>query len=502
MIMLLTDKKSYQKVKNTAAVSFCVFVSLVSLLLIFLPENAEAVVPVQDQANLNANSRTATSVMSLTKKEFVLDNIAWTLAKSLSSSLIRNVTQWVRTGFEGNPLFITDLSRFALDAANEASGIFLEEYLQKDTYNSLCQPWRNPIHLALTRANTGISNKNYKPQCTLADVINNASKMTDFMNDFQKGGWEAWGSLTASPANNPLGAYLDGLDAMDKASAEAKANAEKEAQMGQGFIGQKKCLSKTPEGRCKEWTIESPGTWVESQLAESTSAEIKNLELADELDELLGALAGQLNNWILEGLAKNPNEGNTPGPSTQPPASVSTGTKQNTINIIEQSVNDETEYVKTKQNTVETYSQSASLYASAKACLETQLGKISSCGGTSETSAGQVQANTDYVNKQITNINNNLIPGFNQEIAASNTLITKLRNLETSVQAVTTAQGLSDLYDQFSVFIQNAHNPYDQSKADQELEKAEQTKQDAQNQISNCQALPITCVAQETVTGP
>lgn len=466
------------------------------------PKNVEAVVPVQDQANLNVNSRTEASAKSLVKKEFVLDNIAWSLAKSLSSSLIRNVTQWVRTGFEGNPLFITDLSRFALDAANEASGIFLEEYLQKDTYDSLCQPWRNPIHLALTRANTGLSNKSYKPQCTLADVINNASKMTDFMNDFQKGGWEAWGSLTASPANNPIGAYLDGLDAMDQASAQAKANAEKEAQMGQGFTGQKKCLNKTPEGRCKEWTIESPGTWVESQLAESTSAEIRNLELADELDELLGALAGQLNNWILGGLAKNPNEGNTPGPSTQLPASVSAGTKQNTINMLEQSISDETEYVKARQNTVEAYSQSASLYASAKACLETQLRKVSSCGGTSETSAGQVQANADYVNKQIANINNNLIPGLNKEITASNALLTKLRELETSVQAVTTAQGLSDLYDQFSVFIQNAHNPYDQSKADQELEKAEQTKQDAQTQISNCQALPIVCTIQTAITAP
>jgi len=295
--------------------SIGVILILVPLLFFGQPQKAKAVVPVFDSVNASINAKHAGLTGSLVQKEFVLDNIVWIFVKAIIKNMITSVTDWVRNGFQGNPLFVTDVKRFLRDAGIEASGVFMEEYLDPDVYDLLCEPWRFQVGIGLELYR---KSRDF-PECTVLDIINNVQGMRDFMADFRNGGWQAWFSLFEQPSNNPYGAYAENLFAMEAKIQDSRNNAIVEAIMNQGFLGVKECIScmeyDSNSGECAicaEWEIHSPGKWVEGQINAYTTSELRNLEIADEINELISALLGQLWNWMIGGLSGELSSGYTP----------------------------------------------------------------------------------------------------------------------------------------------------------------------------------------------
>ncbi len=305
----------YKKIFGVMGVT----VLLIPLLFSLKPQKAEAIVPVNDfELNLTADILLETEMQgwgSYETKEFTWDTILWVLAKALLHQVTQSVVRWISTGFQGNPLFVTDLKRFAYNTVNEAVGIFMDEYLDPDVYDLLCGPWKNPVFFALLSIQA--QSDKYKPECTLDVLINNAQGMANFMNSFLNGGWKAFTGLVARPENNAYGAYLVAMSKMEEAQGKAAARAETEANMNNGFLGMKICLSRTASGLCEDWQIESPGSWVEDELAWNTTSEIRSLEIADEIDEVLGALAGVIMKWAIQGIAGS-GTGPPPGPAPAP----------------------------------------------------------------------------------------------------------------------------------------------------------------------------------------
>jgi hypothetical protein len=241
------------------------------------------------------------------------DSIAYSIAKSMLRTLTDSVVDWIRNGFEGKPLFITNFEDYLLDAADQASGIFLREYLSPEVYNAICSPFRIQISLALQRAARGGSSYGQRMQCTLSTVLQNVQRgvsvdINAYYTDFSQGGWSAWFSLL-DDQNNPYFAIQASVDELKMRQIASVSQAHTESVFNLGFIGYKECEMwdynpSTGERNCISWKTLSPGKWIESQLSSATGVDFEEMALADELNEIIMALINYLTSELMRGIAR------------------------------------------------------------------------------------------------------------------------------------------------------------------------------------------------------
>ena len=151
------------------------------------------------------------------------------LLHQILAQLTNDITNWIENGTE--PRFMTEgLGAYLSDAVDNATGNFIDQYLGGGW---LCEEFNVDIKLALLDVPTFET----QAKCSLSDIVDNVS---DFYDDFSKGGWKGWIELT-KPQNNFYGALLLAQDEMNKVAAEAEEENRMDAQSGDGFLGTKDC---------------------------------------------------------------------------------------------------------------------------------------------------------------------------------------------------------------------------------------------------------------------
>jgi hypothetical protein len=244
---------------------------------------------------------------SLNIKEYTLDPIAWGLANMALQQMIRSTTQWVNSGFQGSPAFVTDINGFLTDIADKAAGNFI----YGSSLNALCSPFKLNIQLALDLQFQ--RSRNFKAKCTLTGVIKNLDGF--LKGDFAGGGgWDAFYDLTVNNDFNPYGAYNDAQVGMYASIRNARGQELKLLDFGSGFLTMKNCkpsYSNSVDGpdsgssgryvseRCTNTT---PGVVIQDQLNKQLGYGGDKLVAADEIDELIGAVLGQLTKQVLGGV--------------------------------------------------------------------------------------------------------------------------------------------------------------------------------------------------------
>ena len=206
-------------------------------------------------------------------------DIAKGIARMLVQTLTQQIVNLIRTGGQGGgPLFVQDWNQFLLDAADQASGVFIKEL----GLTQLCEPFAPSLRLIFAGGRQSLQER-YR--CTVSTVMGN---IQGFFDDFNNGGWQRWIELT-QVQNNPYGQYLGLLEEKEKREAQASFN---EAMSANGFLGKKDCsypqiehgMGDQPVGnRC---LIVSPGTYLENRLAEATTDDIRQLNLAQSFDQI------------------------------------------------------------------------------------------------------------------------------------------------------------------------------------------------------------------------
>lgn len=238
---------------------------------------------------------------------FSWDSIAWALARQVLHSFTQEMVSWIRTGqFGGGPLFTTDLVGSLFNAADNAAGHFLAQYRSEEWYQLLCSPFRPQIYLALGRGRIPYIDR---ARCTVTDIVDN---LENFYTDFSNGGWAAWFS-TIEPQNNPYGLHLLSLEEKERRELEVTFDIRHNFLAGLGFIGLKKCApgaelnESHPQNPfpgkkyCTKTITVTPGKVVEDQLVESLGADVRKLEVADELNEVIAAVFDKLLSWLVSG---------------------------------------------------------------------------------------------------------------------------------------------------------------------------------------------------------
>ncbi|MBI2618039.1 hypothetical protein HYW58_01145 [Candidatus Kaiserbacteria bacterium] len=242
------------------------------------------------------------ALSSLVLKEYVLDPLTVLLREIIIQSITASIVNWINNGFEGSPAFITDLEGFLLDVADQVVGAYIEGSELAD----LCSPFRLDVRIAL--ALDYYSPFRDRAACTLTGVLQNIS---DAFGDFSTGqGWDAWFELSVNPYNNALGSYLGSRNALRTSIAQAQSRQLRILDWGNGYRSYEVCDTEGVQdprnsanisiGRlnCR---IATPGVVINEQLSDVLGTGYRQLELADELNEIIGALLGQLAKQVLGG---------------------------------------------------------------------------------------------------------------------------------------------------------------------------------------------------------
>jgi len=303
---------------------------------------------------------------SLVYKEFVMDLLLNLVAKQLIRSMTQSIVNWINSGFNGSPAFLTDPGAFFLDAADQVTGAMLD---QDGPLASLCTPFSFDIRLSLALQVSSRAHQRYT--CTLGAIIQNTRDaaargvtINGFMTgDFSQGGWPAFLALSTEPQNNYSSASLYAYSDLMSRIAKKEAAINIDLNRGRGFMSWKKCedvtdsigaggtltspqdeaklnqfgnqnvqTGKAEDGedtsikkstdkttglvkyeRCK---TETPGSLIENTLSNQLGSGVRQLELADEINEIAGALVNQLVTAILTTGLNAVSGGSSGGPST------------------------------------------------------------------------------------------------------------------------------------------------------------------------------------------
>lgn len=243
-------------------------------------------------------------------KEKYQDCIAWMAAKFMVRKIVDDLAKWIRGGANGKPRFIQDFGKYLTEAADTASGLLLEQILGKEDAQLLCKPWRMQIVLDIFDK-VKRDKFSFKAQCKISDIIENYE---EFYDDFSKGGWPAFLTVVLDDGSNPIGSYLMTLSEKEKRESFALNKADLEAKVNQGSLPgiclQSFVSGVTGKKNCVRSKILTPGAAIIEMLPETFSTELRQLEAADEINELVAAVidAIRMKRFWRDGLAGSDEE--------------------------------------------------------------------------------------------------------------------------------------------------------------------------------------------------
>lgn len=238
----------------------------------------------------------------------ILDGIAWAVAKAAIQAVTKSMVNWINSGFQGSPAFVTNLNENLLQVGDAVADNFFDA-LQKNTGVNVRSPFQDQISQALrtnyyrTTGNNAYFNTGYTLNQRSSDPA--AFLQGKFQ---QNGGFDAWFDAVTNDQNNPYGAFRAAQDELRGRIQSKQAGRLSELNWGKGFLswrGDCKVPNPTALGKedtCLEYDIKTPGSIVESSLGITVTSPLRQLELADSVNEIVAALASQLVNQVIGGV--------------------------------------------------------------------------------------------------------------------------------------------------------------------------------------------------------
>lgn len=207
-------------------------------------------------------------------KENCLDKIAIYAAKTILHNITNSIIAWANNGFDGNPAFMTDFGGFMKNMGSQIAGGLIEG----SELDFLCSPFKFNIRFNL-------SQRTRFPEqigCTLEDIAGN---ITDFANEpFSVSGWETFYTMTNDPQNNPYGAQFLVQTELDARTNYETGKLGQELSWGNGWLSTKD----------ENGNIVTPGSTIEDAVSQALGTDMRQLELAQEFDEVIDAITGAL----------------------------------------------------------------------------------------------------------------------------------------------------------------------------------------------------------------
>jgi hypothetical protein len=245
-------------------IPFFLIVSIITPALFFgLPtKKAEAIVPVIDaatQAVITATTAVQTAAIIAgraatdTAMEAYRTGIKWLdrllaiaaqlFMRALIMTLTQSIVNWINSGFQGSPSFMTNPQGFLANVADRTIGEFI---MGEKELRFLCDPFKLQVKLNLGMQYSYGTDLG----CTLTGVLGNIQNAyDDFVggNFIGGGGWDSWMQMSGNPQNTPQGASMMAEGLLQVKLDTAVETSDKEANWGGGSLSLKKCKEATFE---------------------------------------------------------------------------------------------------------------------------------------------------------------------------------------------------------------------------------------------------------------
>lgn len=428
-----------------------VFIS--TLTFIYLPGKVAKAMPVEDiPVQIKTAITAAANVVmeSILKQILDLDKVVKGIIRSIARAIIRGIIrstiQWINSGFQGKPGFLQDPQKFLLNIAD----VELGKLIQGSELNFVCSPFQLNIKKALILSRK--QSFGSRTSCTLSGVSNNMNNFISGVNNQfgQYGGWTAWDTMTTQPQNNPYGAYALASAELNIRIQNSQGQQIKLLDWGKGFLSwrNQECVSKADAATVEATTngggdllskpdysnckIETPGSLIEDQLALVVGDDVRQLELAQDFNDLVTALIGQL---VTSAVGLLGSTAAASGGADQSYLGVlgqqdSTGllnTKDKVISSANSSISDERSYISANQALINRISST-----------ETSLWNLIICEtGTTSTSTISYASNVTWAQDKIRNILPTIRSKYQTNIDTASTSISVFQKIISDAQKAT-----------------------------------------------------------------
>jgi hypothetical protein len=305
MILFLSKKVSQGTCKSALCV--CAF-ALITLVLV--PHHAQALSlgglfggggggdVVQDIRNTVQNTLQALSLSSIEEKELVIDGIMFEQAQKALQQMTGEIITWLNSGLDGNPAFVTDIEAQLQDVADEAAA----DFIYGDQLSKVCKPFETVVREALAKNHAEDSYEGFKKdaECTYGENINAQAFIS---GDFNAGGWSTWFEVVLNPYNTSAGVSIASRIELARIVDEKQAVRVKEWDWGRGVESKKSCRTVgTGANAQKKCTITTPGAILQELGTKALGTGIDSLLNADEANEVIGLLFGNLAKETITGI--------------------------------------------------------------------------------------------------------------------------------------------------------------------------------------------------------
>lgn len=273
-----------------------------------------------DPFNLVENSMSATL-------DYVLDPLAWQVANVAIQSITKSTVNWINSGFQGSPAFVTDLNENLRGVGDAVADRFFDELSSEIELNRT--PFQDKVLDAVRLGyylHTSPESFYTKHPYTLNQVSGDDAAF--LRGDFSQGGWNAWFATMMNPQNNVYGSRMLAEEALTNTVSNATNGRLQELSWNRGFLSWRGDCIKAPvyktgqgpsggskdgsvppdpvslekkDSGCASYTIKTPGSVIMEQLNDTLGANVNRLVSADEFNEIIGALMNQLAIQVLGG---------------------------------------------------------------------------------------------------------------------------------------------------------------------------------------------------------
>jgi hypothetical protein len=242
-----------------------------------------------------------------------LNGVAYAISKNLLQQVSDKTLRWINKGLGGNPLYVQDINSNLRSIRDEK----LQNYL--DSVQNSNPIFGNAIRSAITKQVTGITDGYIDKAMDTPE----AKEYQKFQENFTYGGWDSLLNMN----NNPVGVLFNNTDRIASSIAVEQKNRFDEIQRNGGFLDMKECVEYAPvldletenkmrarfgypaqkevaKPNCIRYRTVTPGSLIAEQASTILNSPTRQLEVADGINEVLGAFFDQILNKLFQnGLA-------------------------------------------------------------------------------------------------------------------------------------------------------------------------------------------------------
>ncbi len=232
----------------------------------------------------------------LKTKETCLNRLSYTSSLITRAKMENNIRNWLNTGNNGNPLYVTNMNDYLLKQTQNQTKLFLSDLSKSNS------PYKNE---AIKNIVSGEQAKNTTNSASalndsLPNIIGSANAVRYRNGDSSAGGWKAWNASTQIDPNNRFGFYLDAERIYQE--DQAKKAEEAKNKLVNGVSPIEECVEvDATSGACRKSKVVTPASVIEEKLRSAATAPERNAgNIGADSNETISTADLALQNYLTD----------------------------------------------------------------------------------------------------------------------------------------------------------------------------------------------------------